>query len=131
MNGIRVTMINSNYYINKYLNVDDIILSINNNIVDYNGYITFDFFPGPIPFNDIGLWFTEGDILEFKIYKPSDKSIRIEKVKLEIINTNAMDFYNINSLPTYFVENNGLILSIFSINFIIYYWFYSMNRFNI
>jgi hypothetical protein len=112
MNGIRITMLNSNYYISKYLKVDDVILSINNNMVDYNGYVTFNFFPGPIPFNDIGLWFIEGDILEFKIYRPSDKTIRIEKIKLEIIDTNAMDFYNINSLPTYFVENNGLILSV-------------------
>jgi S1-C subfamily serine protease len=112
MNGIRITMLNSNYYISKYLKIDDVILSINKKTVDYNGYITFDFFPGPIPFNDIGLWFTEGDVLEFEIYKPSDKSIRIEKIKLEIIDTNAMEFYNINSLPSYFVENNGLILSV-------------------
>jgi len=112
MNGIRITMLNSNYYISKYLKVDDVILSINNNMVDYNGYVTFDFFPGPIPFNDIGLWFTEGDVLEFEIFNPSTKSIRIEKVKLEIIDTNAMEFYNINSLPMYFVENNGLILSV-------------------
>ena len=112
MNGIRITMINSKYYISKYLKVDDVILSINKMMVDYNGYVTFDFFPGPIPFNDIGLWFTEGDILEFEIYKPSDKSIRIERITLELIDTNAIDFYNINSLPTYFVENNGLILSV-------------------
>lgn len=110
--GIRVTMINKKYYISKYLNVDDVIISINSNVVDYNGYITFDFFPGPIPFTDIGLWFVEGDILEFKIFNPSTKLFRIERIKLEIIKTNILDFYNINSLPTYFIENNGLILSV-------------------
>ena len=47
--------------------MDDIILSVNGNMVDYNGYVKFDFFPGEIPVDDLGLWFIEGNILEFKI----------------------------------------------------------------
>jgi len=112
MNGIRITMVNPKYYISKHIKSDDVIISINNNMVDYNGYVTFDFFPGPIPFEDIGLWFVEGDVLEFKIFSPATKNIRTEKIKLEIIDTNMMDFHNVSSSSPYYVENNGLILSV-------------------
>lgn len=107
--GIRITLLNPKYYISKHLYVDDVILSINSNPVDNNGFIKLDCYPEKIPIKDIGLWFVEGDIIEFEIYRNN----KIEKIsfKLQVISTNLLDFYNLDNYPSYFVENNGLIIS--------------------
>ena len=122
-NGVRITMINTKYYISKYIKEGDIILSINNNMVGNNGYIKFDFFPERILIEDIGKWFKEGDILDFKMYSNEMKNIVNIKIKLEIIHPNLLSYYNINNIdnddttlffnfPKYYIQKKGLIFSI-------------------
>jgi hypothetical protein len=106
--GSRVTFINDNYYIAKYLHVDDILLSINDNDIDNNGYVKLPFSPEKINISDLGLWFVCDDIIIFKILR--NNKIIIQKIKLEIIKTNIIEYH----VPEnkYFVNKNGLILSI-------------------
>jgi S1-C subfamily serine protease len=115
--GIRITSTNKLYYHSKYLKKNDILLKINNKDIDYNGFIKFDFYPEKIPIDDIGLWFTVGDSITFDIYNIKTKLQTTITFSLEITKSNLFNFYNLdNSIkyPNYFVENNGLILSIIS-----------------
>jgi hypothetical protein len=112
--GIRFTIINTNYYLAKYIKIDEVLLSINSIPVDNLGNIKFNFFPEKISINDIGLWFVSGDELEFEIYNPENGITRIIKIKLEIIKTNLRRYFYLDNYPKSFVENNGLILSIFT-----------------
>jgi len=110
--GVRISSTNSRYYHSQYIKLNDIILAVNNNPVDYNGYVKFDFYPEKIPLDDIGLWFTEGDILTFKIFNPDTLTINYISFALQILNTNLLSYYYLDSEPNYFIENNGLILSV-------------------
>ena len=62
-------------FLSKYLKEDDILLKVNGNIIDHNGFIKFDFYPEKIPIDDIGLWFTIGDSITFDIYNIKNESI--------------------------------------------------------
>jgi S1-C subfamily serine protease len=110
--GIRVISTNPKYYHTQYIKQDDVILSVNNNQVDHNGYIKFDFYPEKISLDEIGLWFVENDSISFKIFNPKTLTINEISFSLEIVNSNLMSFYLLDTYPSYFVENNGLILSI-------------------
>jgi PDZ domain-containing secreted protein len=110
--GVIITMINKNIYLNKYININDIILSINDNIVDYNGYIKFDFYPDKISLNEINIWFMINEILNIKVIKYSDKKIHNINIKLEYYNKNLFDYYLLDNYPKYYIENNNLVLSI-------------------
>ena len=112
--GIRVSLINKNYYIAKYFDEDDVLLTVNLSEIDINGNIKFDFFPEKISINDLGLWFKPGDIIELTIFNYKTKQIESKQITLEIIKTNILDFYDFIFEPSYFIENNGLILSILS-----------------
>jgi S1-C subfamily serine protease len=118
--GVRITSININHYYSKYLKEDDILLKVNGNIIDHNGFIKFDFYPEKIPIDDIGLWFTIGDSITFDIYNIKNESINTSTFFLELPKSNLFNFYNLgklqneNKYPNYFVEKNGLILSIIS-----------------
>jgi len=100
--GIRITLLNSKYYFSKNIKENDIILSINKNSVDYNGKIKFDFYPEKISVSD------------FEIFDEITQKIRLETIKLEITKTNLIDYYYLPNYPNYFIENSGLILSIFT-----------------
>jgi hypothetical protein len=106
--GVRITFINKNYYIAKYLSIDDILLSINGNDVDNNGNVKFDFFTDKINISDLCLWFIEGDNIKLEILR--NNKIIIHEFKLEIIKTNIIEYH----VPTnkYYINKNGLILSI-------------------
>lgn len=110
--GVRFTLINPNYYLASHIKVNEILLGINSNPVDNLGNIKFDFYPEKISINDIGLWFVEGDELEFQIYNPENNIQRTEKIKMQILKTNLTDYFNLENYPKSFVENNGLILTI-------------------
>lgn len=110
--GIIVTMINMNYYIYKYIKTNDVLISVNNNMIDYNGKITFEFFPEKIPISDMGLWFVEGDNITMEILNQTTNIIRKVSFNLEVIKSNIPDYYGLENYPSYFVENNNLILSI-------------------
>lgn len=114
--GVIITILNENNYLNKYLKVGDILLSINGKTIDSNGRIKFDFFPEKISLNDINLWFCSGDIITIKLIRPSynKKIIFNVDITLENYNTNLMDYYGLSNYPEYYIEKNGLILSIFT-----------------
>lgn len=110
--GVRITSLNTKYYYSKYINIDDIILYVNNSPVDYNGNVKFDFYPEKISLDDLGLWFVEDDLICFKIFNSSNFSVIDKSFKLKITNTNLLPYYYLDTKPTYFIENNKLILSI-------------------
>ena len=110
--GIKITLLNKNYYLSQYLNENDIIVSINNNKIDTNGYIKFDFYPEKIAVSDIGLWFKSDDIIKIGIFDVGTKKIINKEIKLKIIEENLLYYNNIPKGKTYYIENNGLILSI-------------------
>jgi S1-C subfamily serine protease len=112
--GIRITIINRNYYIYKHLKENEILLGINGNIIDTNGYIKLPFFPEKISIKNVGLWFKVGDVLSVLIFNPITKQTRTEKIKLQIIDNKLIQYHFIKESQPYYIENNGLILSIFS-----------------
>lgn len=112
--GVRITIINNDNYLSKHFKVNDIIISINGKYVDYNGRIKFDFYPEKINLNDIYLWFNHDQTISVKIFDPNTLNERIEDITLNNSSTNLLQYYSIDGYPEYFVENNGLILSILS-----------------
>ena len=112
--GIRITIINPNYYIYNYIKENEILLGVNGNIIDTNGYIKLPYFPEKISIKNLGLWFKIGDIISLLIFNPITKKTRIEKMKLQIINNKLIKYHFMKDSKPYYIENNGLILSIFS-----------------
>jgi S1-C subfamily serine protease len=110
--GVIITILNKYSYLNTYLKVGDILLSINNKIIDSNGRIKFDFYPEKISLSDINIWFCSGDIIRVKLFRPSRNQELIVEIILQNINTNLMEYYGIINYPEYYIEKNGLILSI-------------------
>lgn len=112
--GIRISEIHEKSCLNKYdIKVDDLILKINGNIINNQGKIKFDFFPEKINFDDLRLWFTEGDIVEFTIYSNKDKKIYNKNIEIYYIETNLLQYYS-ELNKKYIFENNGLVFSIFT-----------------
>jgi hypothetical protein len=112
INGIKITLINKRYYLSKYINEGDILVSINNINITEGGCIKFNFYPERISIHDIGLWFNKNDEITFGILNLNTKEIIKKVFKLEVINTNLFYYNNLPSSPKYYIENNGLILSI-------------------
>jgi len=115
INGIKITLINNKYYLSKYLKEGSIIVSINNINIDNNGYIKFNFYPEKISIQDIGLWFKNGDKIILGIFDSESRKIINKEFNLEIIRTNLLYYNNlpnIQNIEKYYIENNGLILSI-------------------
>ena len=110
--GIRITRVNNDYYISKYFKPDEVIVSINSHPIDLFGTIKFDFYPEKIPLDEVGKWFVVGDIINVEILNPTTQELRTENIKLEIIETNFMNFYGLDNYPSYYVDANGLILSV-------------------
>jgi S1-C subfamily serine protease len=110
--GVRITRLNPKYYLNKYIKMKDVIISINSKQVDMFGTVKFDFYPEKIPLKELGLWFVAGDNISIEILDPSTQEIRKVSFPLEIIKTNYPEYYALENYPSYFVENNGLILSV-------------------
>ena len=114
--GIRISIINKNFYINKYLKEGDVLLSINSCPISYEGQIKFDFYPEKIPIEDIGLWFNPGDKITIEFIDTKERKLKKVEFNLEIIKTNIDEYYMVDPNSIYFIENNSLILSIFSKN---------------
>ena len=112
--GIRITLLSKTSYLNKNLKTNDVIISINSKPVDSNGNVKFDFYPEKISIDDLGLWFITDNIVRFKILSPDTQTIRTEQIQLKYVKTNLLEYYSLDNYPSYFVENNGLILSIIS-----------------
>jgi len=112
--GVRFTLINSNYYFSKQIKPNDIVTSINSIPVDNLGNIKFDFYPEKISINEIGLWFTYGDELNFEIYNGDTGAVSTNKIVLERADPNLNQYFDLENYPKFWVENNGLILSILS-----------------
>jgi len=109
--GILITKISDNFYFNKYLKVNDILLTINGNEISNLGDCKFDFYPETININNIGYWFVEKDIIELEFINSITKNIEKIKFPLEIFKMNIYEYYSINNKNYYFVNNN-FILSI-------------------
>jgi hypothetical protein len=112
--GARITLINKKNYLYKYIQENDIIISINGNYVDLNGYIKFDFFPEKISLSDLNVWFTPNDIITVKILDSKLDILKDIPIKLEYNYTNLLNYYAIDGYPNYYIENNNIILSIFT-----------------
>jgi hypothetical protein len=112
--GIRVSSTNLNYYHSTSICINDILLAVNEKPIDYNGYVKFDFYPEKISIDDIGLWFVPGDKIKIQLFYPSTLETNTVTFNLEIVKTNLLEFYNLPNSPKYFVENNSLILSVFT-----------------
>ena len=124
--GIRISQLNSKNYLNRFFNINDILLFINNNKIDINGFIKFDFFPEKIAVCDLYLWFVPGDELNIVYIDSTNNQLKTTKVKLEYQMSNLIEIYNLVDFSTdklhqyskgimpYFIENNDLILCIFT-----------------
>ena len=164
--GIRISAINKLSYLYKYLQENDIIISINNRTIDSNGFIKFDFYPDKISIKDVHLWFTPNHKLKINILKYKNSELNggainmitlnkiqslfikdsnllekqslfikdsnllekqslfikdsnlLEKplinlnIELKYYNKNLFNFYLLDKYPSYYIENNNLILSI-------------------
>jgi hypothetical protein len=110
--GVKITRINASYYLNKHFKPEEVLVSINSYPIDLYGTIKFDFYPEKIPLDEIGLWFIIGDTIKVEVLNPTTQELRTENINLQIIKTNFMDFYGLDTYPSYFVSNNGLILSV-------------------
>ena len=111
-NGVKVTLINKNYYLSNIIKEGDILVSINNINIDSSGNIKLNFYPERISIQEIGLWFKENDELTFGILDTKTKEVINKVFKLQIINTNLLYYNNLPNSQKYYIENNGLILSI-------------------
>jgi len=114
--GVRISIINKNFYINKYLKEGDILVSINSCPISYEGQIKFDFYPEKIPIEDMGLWFNPGDKIIIEYVDIKERKFKKVEFNLEIIKTNMNEYYMVDPNSIYYIENNSLILSIFSKN---------------
>jgi hypothetical protein len=110
--GVRVSKINNLSILKKSgIFVDDLILEINKNKIDSLGSIKFDFFPGKIMLNDLGLWFTENDELLFTIYSNKEKQIKNIKIIAKYIQNNLINYHTESNIQ-YNFEKKGLVFSI-------------------
>lgn len=114
--GVRLSIINKKFYINKYLKEGDVLISINSQPISYEGQIKFDFYPEKIPIDDIGLWFNPGDKITIEFVDTVEKKLKKVEFSLEINKINIDDYYMVDPKSIYFIENNSLILSIFCKN---------------
>jgi hypothetical protein len=114
--GVRLSIINKKFYINKYLKEGDVLISINSHPISYEGQIKFDFYPEKIPIDDIGLWFNPGDKIIIEFVDTVEKKLKKVEFSLEINKINIDDYYMVDPRSIYFIENNSLILSIFCKN---------------
>jgi hypothetical protein len=110
--GVRISEINKYSILNNYdIKVNDLLLKINNNKVDNEGNILFNFFPEKINIRDLYLWFTNGDKLLLTIY--SNNKIINKEIEINYKETNLIN-YIYESDKQYNFEYNGLIFSIFT-----------------
>jgi S1-C subfamily serine protease len=110
--GVIITKIHENSPLkNSGIVLGDIIMSINNYLVNNEGYIKFDFFPEKIELNDLHLWFVAGDEIFIKYYSIKSQTIKITKIIFQNIKTNLPEYFYDLTDP-YYYENKGLIFSI-------------------
>jgi hypothetical protein len=107
--GIRITQMNNLSYLNKYLKVNDILISINNNFIDSHGFIKFNFYPEKIIIDSLNVWFKSGDILVISLIRDSLITVKIPLLHDE---NNLIEFYNIFDKKKIYYEKSGLIFSI-------------------
>jgi S1-C subfamily serine protease len=98
--GVRITLTNKNYYHSAYLKENDILLKINDKVIDYNGFIKFDFYPEKIPIDDIGLWYTIGDTITLEILNIKTREKTTKTFNLEFPKSNLFEFYNLDNTNT-------------------------------
>lgn len=108
--GVMISSLNKKNFLNKYLKIGDILLSINNNYIDYNGYVKLNLYPEKMALHNIGYWFLNNDVIDVEIL--SDGLLKKIKIKLEISNKNLMDTYCLPNYPEYYLNKKNLIFSI-------------------
>ena len=136
--GVMVSEINTNNYLHKHLKKNDILLSINNTqfdqwvtnskldinsinsinnlngFIDINGFIKFDFYPDKISLHNLYYWFDINQEISITFFDSITKTIVTTPLKLEYHENNMINFYKLDNSEYYFIENNNLILSIFT-----------------
>jgi hypothetical protein len=112
--GVIITKLHNESPLKKIgIDIGDYLISINNSIIDNDGFIQFNFFPEKISLDDIHLWFLEDDIVNIKFYSVKNKSFKSERLVFKNIHDNLIN-YHYGLTDKYYYENNGLILSIFT-----------------
>jgi hypothetical protein len=108
--NIRITNIHKLSYLNKYLQVGDIILSINDNKIDEYGYIKFFFFPDNIHLDELYLWFAVNDTLKLVILR--DNKEITKNIRLEYNYDNLINNYNYLDDKIIHYNKSGIVFSI-------------------
>jgi S1-C subfamily serine protease len=112
--GVIITKLHNESPLKKIgIDIGDYLISINNSIIDNDGFIQFNFFPEKISLDDIHLWFLEDDIVNIKFFSVKNKSFKSENLVFKNIYDNLIN-YHYGLTDKYYYENNGLILSIFT-----------------
>jgi S1-C subfamily serine protease len=75
------------------IEIGDYLISVNDNIIDNNGFIKFEFFPEKISLNDIYLWYNENDSIKVKYYSLKNKIYIEKKLIFKNIPTNLINYY--------------------------------------
>lgn len=112
--GIRISIINKINYLSSYFKENDILLSINNTEIDINGFIKIKYFPEKIAVNEFNLWFIPNEKINISVLDSTEKNIKEKSIELKFIQNNMFNYYRLNNTPSYYIENNNLILSIFT-----------------
>jgi hypothetical protein len=112
--GVIITKIHEDSPLKKIgIEIGDYLISINNILIDNDGFIKFDFFPEKISLDDLYLWFLEGDEILVKFYSINKKIFINKKLIFKKIFDNLIN-YHYGLTDKYYYENNGLIISIFT-----------------
>jgi hypothetical protein len=111
--GIRIININKQSYLTNYIDINDVLISINDNYIDINGFIKFDFIPEKISIKDLYYWFIPNDVIKVKFLNTKTDTIDDIDIILEYNNI-KFNFYLIDGYPSYYIESGDLIFSIFS-----------------
>jgi S1-C subfamily serine protease len=111
--GVMITNIHTMSPFKNNVEVNDLLLTINNQKISSDGNIKFDFFPGNISLDEIHCWFAPGDEINISYYSLSKQKIINTLIKLNYIRTNLLDYYPEEKENFYYL-NSGLVFSVFT-----------------
>lgn len=111
--GVMITNIHLLSPFKNIIEINDFLLTINNQKISSDGNIKFNFFPGNIALKEIHYWFTSGDEIVISYYSLREQKIINTLIKLNYVRTNLLDYYP-EEKENFYYSNTGLIFSIFT-----------------
>lgn len=60
------------------------------------------------------MWFIPNEKINISVLDSTEKNIKEKSIELKFIQNNMFNYYRLNNTPSYYIENNNLILSIFT-----------------